>query len=59
MKEDQILYENDSHWVFDAGPKGYEVYKNTITHSVRVASIGRSLGLDRAIAEADKRNQTH
>jgi hypothetical protein len=57
LKESDILYENATHWVYDAGAKGYEVYRNTITHSERVASIGRSLGLDRAILEADKRNE--
>lgn len=57
MKESDILFENDTHWVFDAGKKGFEVYRKTITHSERVASIGRSLGLDRAISEANKRNE--
>jgi hypothetical protein len=56
LKESDILYENKTHWVFDAG-KHYEVYKNTITHSVKVSTIGKSLGLERAILEADKRNE--
>ena len=56
LKESDILYENNTHWVFDAGEKGFEVYKKTITHSVRVACIGKSLGLQRAIDEANKRN---
>ena len=57
LKESEILFENPTHWVFDAGNKGFEVYRNTITHSVRVASIGRSLGLERAILEANKRHE--
>ena len=57
LKESEILFENPTHWVFDAGRKGFEVYRNTITHSVRVASIGRGLGLERAIQEANKRHE--
>jgi len=57
MKESEILFENPTHWVFDAGEKGFEVYKNGITHSVRVAIVGRSIGLDRAILEANKRHE--
>jgi hypothetical protein len=57
LKESDILFENPTHWVFDAGKKGFEVYRNTITHSERVASIGRSLGLDRAILEANNRHE--
>ena len=54
--EGGILYENASHYVIDAGKTGFEVYQNTITHAVRVASIGRTYGLERAIREADKRH---
>lgn len=52
-----IKYETPNFWVLDVGRKGYEVYRNGATCSVRVASIGHgtSLGLPRAIAEADKR----
>jgi hypothetical protein len=57
LKESEILFENPTHWVYDAGKKGFEVYRNTSTHSVRVASIGRSLGLDRAILEANNRHE--
>jgi dGTP triphosphohydrolase len=57
MKEQYILFENPTHWVYDAGVKGFEVYRNTITHSVRVAVIGRSLGLERAITEANNRHE--
>jgi hypothetical protein len=57
LKESDILFENPTHWVFDAGVKGFEVYKNGITHSVRVAIIGRSIGLERAVAEANKRHE--
>ena len=55
-QEGGILYENVSHYVIDAGKTGFEVYQNTITHAVRVASIGRNYGLERAIREADKRD---
>jgi hypothetical protein len=51
-----ILYSNPSHYVIDAGKKGYEVYRHEGTAAVRAASIGRSLGLDRAISEANKRH---
>lgn len=56
LTESDILYENASCYVIDAGKTGFEVYKNTSTHAVRVASIGRNYGLERAIREADKRH---
>ena len=60
------IYENGNFWVckeqFGSGrlkPKsnGYAVYENGITHAKRVAQIGwdGQKGLERAIAEADKR----
>jgi hypothetical protein len=55
LTESDILYENASCYVIDAGKTGFEVYKKTITHAVRVASIGRNYGLERAIREAEKR----
>lgn len=66
MKESEILYENGPFWVkaaeFGTGrlrpkSKGYEVYKNGVTHAKRVAIIGFAgeKGLARAKAEADKR----
>lgn len=53
-----ILYETPSgkFWVMKT-LKAYEVYRNTITHAERCAVIGLSLGLERAIAEADKQDQ--
>jgi hypothetical protein len=56
MDEDRILYENGVFWVLKAS-YGYEVYKASSTHSVRVARIGYkgADGLKRAIQEADKR----
>lgn len=54
--EKDVAYENDTHWVLDKGRVGFEVYKTGLTHSTRVASIGRSLGLPRAVEEADKRH---
>lgn len=58
-QEKDIAYENATHWVLSVGAKGFEVYKKTITHSVRVAQIGHgaTLGLPRAIAEADRRHE--
>lgn len=65
MREQDILYENGDHFViaelFGSNPtlqsRGYSVYKNTGTHSVRVGVIGweGEKGLKRAIAEADRR----
>jgi hypothetical protein len=60
LAESDILYENPTHWVLAVGSKGFEVYRKTITHSVRCASIGHGpapqLGLTRALAEADRRH---
>ncbi len=50
-----MIYQNGDFYVRDAGKKGYEVYQNGHVAATRVASIGRSLGLARAIAECDKR----
>lgn len=50
-----VVYETLNFWVLDVGGKGFEVYRKGATCSVRVAQIGRSLGLSRAIAEADRR----
>jgi hypothetical protein len=58
-----ILHETRDFWVSDAGKRGFEVYRNGATASVRVACIGHgpapNLGLQRAIAECDKRQATH
>ena len=57
MHEQDILYENATHWVYaNPGKSWYEVYKIGVTHSVRVARIGKNYGVNRSIAEADKRN---
>ena len=57
--EDQIKYETTDYWVLEVGPRGYEVYESGLTHSTKVASIGLgdgpTLGLERAIKEADRR----
>lgn len=52
-----MLYQNGDFYVKDAGKKGFEVYRHEGTAAVRVASIGRSYGVARAIAECDKRAQ--
>ena len=55
--EAQIAYEKADFWVLNLGKKGFEVYKNGITHSTRCAIIGYQgeNGLNRAIAEIDRR----
>jgi hypothetical protein len=57
VKESHILYENGSYWVMADKKGGYEVYRNTITHSERCAIIGYrgAEGLERAKAECDRR----
>ena len=60
MNEANIIYENGKHWVMlNTKNNAYEVYKTGITHSTRCAIIGKSLGLARAIAECNKREQKH
>ena len=56
-KESDIAYEKGQFWVLNLGSKGFEVYKNGITHSTRCAVIGFSgqNGLDRAIVEINRR----
>ena len=56
-KESDIAYEKGCFWVLNLGSKGFEVYKNGLTHSTRCAVIGFSgqNGLDRAILEIDRR----
>ena len=56
-KESDIAYEKGQFWVLNLGSKGFEVYKNGITHSTRCAIIGFTgkNGLDRAILEIDRR----
>ena len=57
-RESDIAYERGEYWVLRVGKdKGYEVYKNGITHSTRCAIIGfpDDVGLARAIAEIDRR----
>lgn len=55
--EAQIAYEKGEYWVLNLGKKGFEVYRNGITHSTRCAVIGfqGGTGLSRAIAEIDRR----
>lgn len=56
-KESDIAYGKGPYWVLNTGSKGFEVYKNGITHSTRCAVIGYQgkNGLDRAILEIDRR----
>jgi hypothetical protein len=56
MKEADFLYVNGPYWVCRKG-KGFEVYRDGITHATRVATIGfeGQDGLERAKAVADRR----
>lgn len=57
-REEDIKHEAGAFWVLDIGSRGYQVYQAGITHSTKVASIGRGqgLGLERAIKDADRRH---
>jgi hypothetical protein len=57
--EKDIIFETNDHWIFDAKDKGFEVYKKTITHSIRVAVIGYKgqLGIDKAKQEITRREK--
>ncbi|WP_165672895.1 hypothetical protein [Metapseudomonas otitidis] len=54
---EDIKHETANHWVLAVGDKGYEVYRNGITHSTRVARIGfkGERGLERAKLECERR----
>ena len=51
-----IVHETAEHWVLKTA-KGFEVYRNEATHSVRCATIGfqGAEGMRRALAEIDRR----
>lgn len=60
MNESKILYENGPYFVIRAAnDKGYEIYKQGITHAVRYAFVGDGpgprLGAIGAMAECDRR----
>jgi hypothetical protein len=59
MTEKDIVFESGKYWVFDAKKKGFEVYKNGITHSTRCAQIGWNgqVGLDKAKQEIKRRQE--
>jgi hypothetical protein len=56
MKESDILFENGDYWIKKAN-HGFEVYRQGITHSTRVAIIGYegAEGLEKAKNEIEKR----
>ena len=56
MRESDILFESGPYWIRKSG-KGFEVYENVGTHSVRRAYIGYegSKGYTRARQEIEKR----
>lgn len=55
--EKDIVYEGKRFWVLDASPTTYEVLRNDVTHSTRVATVGKGLpdAKERAIAECKRR----
>ena len=53
-QESEIRYETQNFWVKETCTS-FEVYEIGCTHSTRCAIIGKSLGLNRAIAECDRR----
>jgi len=57
LTEQDIAFELGNHWVLALSNGTYEVYKNSTTHSVRVAQIGYkdAIGLSKAIEEATRR----
>jgi hypothetical protein len=57
MREPVVLYEAGDFFVTPAPGKGYEVWRKTITHSVRCAQIGSDgpKWLERAKQEANRR----
>lgn len=57
LKETDIKYELGEHWVYQKKNGTFEVYKNGLTHSTRVAIIGfkGQEGFDRAVAECKRR----
>lgn len=58
IQEKDIVVETKNYWALRT-PKGYEVYKTGITHSVRCARIGFTgqEGLERAKQECLRREQ--
>lgn len=56
MNVSNILHETNqgNFWVTKT-KKAFEVYRVGVTHSIRCAVISLSFGLNRAIAEADRR----
>jgi hypothetical protein len=59
MKESDIVFESNDYWVLNVNKKGFEVYKKTITHSIKVASIGYTgqHGLEKAKQEIQRREK--
>lgn len=59
MRESDIVYEKAGYWVTRVWC-GYDVYKNGVPHSTRVAQIGYKgeQGLARAKAEIERRLTT-
>lgn len=50
------IYETRRHYIIKT-PKAYEVYRHEGTAAVKCATIGLSLGFDRAKAELEKREK--
>lgn len=58
-KEEDIAFDTPNYWILNVKEKGFEVYKKTITHSVRVSSIGYTgqHGLEKAKEEITRREK--
>jgi len=53
-----ILYQRGDYYIVlepTGKSQSYSIYRNGTTAAVRVATIGESFGLKRAIAECDRR----
>jgi len=52
--ETDILYQRGAYWVLRE-PRCYRIMRDTSTHAIVIATVGRSYGLAYAIAECDRR----
>jgi len=57
VKEKDIAYECGPYFVIAAKKVGYEIYKNGLTHAIRIAQIGYAgdKGLNRCKEEIRRR----
>ncbi|HRY04837.1 MAG TPA: hypothetical protein P5256_17015 [Beijerinckiaceae bacterium] len=56
LSESDILVDDQPYWAaFNPALKAYEIFRQQATHSVRCATIGKSLGLERVRQEIARR----